>query len=290
MIEITNLIKSYSNRVVLNIPTLKLEDNKLYGIVGHNGAGKTTLFKCMTNVICNYKGQIIFNDKDVKLNAYVLTKVGLVLDGMSVYVNRSGMFNIKYFSGLRDEYNEKLVQKLIKDLSLDKVINQKVSTYSYGMRKKLILLIALINSPSLLILDEPFRGLDIETVQFFKDYLKQLQNQGLTLLISSHVLSDIEDICDEVIVIKKGFIDNHLNLNELKNQELRTLNTNNNTRVCDILSAEGISFEMVDGLIKFAMNDDNWDNVYNILFNEKIQILEMNKVQILDEKVVRGGR
>lgn len=292
MLKLTNVVKAYRVKPVLAIEDLSLEDNKLYGIVGPNGAGKTTLFKCITNVVNNYSGKIELDEIDIKKHPMVLSKVGLVLDGMSVYSNKTAWFNIKYFAGLRESYNEKRVLMLAKSLKIDDVLNKKVAQFSYGMKKKLILLIALMNNPKLLILDEPFRGLDIETVNFFKGFLKELQKQGLTLLISSHVLSDIEDLCDEVIIIKDGQVAKSLNIDVSKEKETRFIKTTDNERFRKLLDAQQYPYVEKDGGFRLEMNDERWNNLYQQSFINDVKITEMSLVSIVSEgleSVSKGG-
>lgn len=285
MLKLTNVIKAYKYQPVLNISSMVLEDNKFYGVVGPNGAGKTTLFKCITNVVNNYTGEILLDGKNIKDNPEVLAKVGLVLDGMSVYANKSGWFNIKYFAGLRESYNEERVMELASSLKLTDVLNKKVLYYSYGMKKKLIMLIALMNNPKLLILDEPFRGLDIETVDFLKDFLKKLQKEGITLLISSHVHSDIEGLCDEVIIIDNGQTKGNVNIHEQRKKAFRMINTSDNIKFIEILDNNKLDYEIKNEFIRLDIGQDNWHQVYNEMFNSDVLIEEMSRINAIVESL-----
>ena len=293
MINIENLQKSYSGiEPVLNIKNLKLNENKIYGLVGPNGSGKTTLFKCMTNIITDYKGVVNINGNNPKENPSTLSIVGLVLDGMNVYHNRTGIFNIKYFSGLKGQYNKEKIDYLAEKLKIKDVLNKKVSMYSYGMKKKLILLIALMNSPKILFMDEPFRGLDLETVDFFKNYLKELHSEGLTLVISSHILEELENFCQEVIVLNQGRLNKILSIEEIKMQELRVINTTDNSRVEEILSIYSIPYKIVEMGIKVDIKDSKWEEVYKEISSNGIMISSMEDVSTLKESInsaLRGG-
>jgi len=271
---------------VLNIRELVFETGKSYGLVGHNGAGKTTLFKCITNIICDYQGTIAIDGVVVKDHNDVLSNVGIVLDGISVYRNRTGWFNIDYFSGLRGVDNRERAQRLAQELELHHALDHKVSTYSYGMQKKLILLIALLSSPKVLILDEPFRGLDIETVKWFKSYLKQLTDHGLTLLISSHVQNDLEELCEEVFVINRGKIVDHIDLTVEKRKLIRVVDTSDNRAFIQLLDNAHFAYELVDdGKIKVDIGHASWSDIYNKLQQDNIEILELSKIKILEDKL-----
>ncbi|MGX7149727.1 ABC transporter ATP-binding protein [Enterococcus ureasiticus] len=285
-IKVRDLVMRYGRAEVLNIPSLDFEKGTSYGLVGHNGAGKTTLFKCMTNIIANYQGEILIDDISVKQHNEVLLNVGIVLDGMSVYTNRSGWFNIQYFSGLRGNFDEEKARDLARELDLYAVLDQKVKTYSYGMQKKLILLIALMHTPEVLILDEPFRGLDIDTVKWFKKYLKQLTEQGLTLVISSHVQNDLEALCDIVYVIDRGRISESIDINAEKEKQIRRIDTTNNARLIEILDEVNYYYQVEDeGGVKLDISDERWVLIKQRLTEERIEISELSKVKILDEKL-----
>ncbi|WP_086314845.1 ABC-2 type transport system ATP-binding protein [Enterococcus sp. 7F3_DIV0205] len=285
-IKVRDLVMRYGRAEVLNIRSLDFEKGTSYGLVGHNGAGKTTLFKCMTNIIANYQGEILIDDTSVKQHNEVLLNVGIVLDGMSVYSNRSGWFNIQYFSGLRGNFDEEKARDLARELDLYAVLDQKVKTYSYGMQKKLILLIALMHTPEVLILDEPFRGLDIDTVKWFKKYLKQLTEKGLTLVISSHVQNDLEALCDIVYVIDRGRISETIDINAEKEKQIRRIDTTNNARLQEMLDEANYYYQVDDeGGVKLDISDERWVLVKQRLTEEAIDISELSKVKILDEKL-----
>lgn len=285
-IRIEELQMRYGVKEVLSIDHLRFEQGKTYGLVGHNGAGKTTLFKCLTNIIATYSGDIFIGDANVKEDNKVLLNVGIVLDGMSVYQDHTGWFNISYFSGLRGESNEEEARRLAVELDLLEALDEKVSHYSYGMQKKLILLIALLHNPKILILDEPFRGLDVKTVAWFKDYLKTLTKNGQTLLISSHVQNDLETLCDEVIVIDKGRILESIDLVQERQTAVRLLLTSDNQAVTEILKEFNFPFQMnKEGIIKLDTANPQWLEIYHQLYSQEIMITEMSKVAVLADKL-----
>ncbi|MCA5014249.1 MULTISPECIES: ATP-binding cassette domain-containing protein [unclassified Enterococcus] len=285
-IKVRDLVMRYGRVEVLNIRSLDFEKGTSYGLVGHNGAGKTTLFKCMTNIISNYQGDILIDETSVKQHNEVLLNVGIVLDGMSVYTNRTGWFNIEYFSGLRGSFDQEKAKDLARELDLFAVLDQKVKSYSYGMQKKLILLIALMHTPEVLILDEPFRGLDIDTVKWFKKYLKQLTEQGLTLVISSHVQNDLEALCDIVYVIDRGRIAETIDINAEKEKQIRRVDTTNNDRLKEFLDEANYYYQVdEEGGVKLDISDERWAEIKQRLAEETIEISELSKVKILDEKL-----
>ncbi|MGX7013246.1 ATP-binding cassette domain-containing protein [Vagococcus silagei] len=284
-IEISNVVKKYGILTVLDVEELTFKSGHSYGIVGPNGSGKTTLFKCITNIITDYSGTVLIDGRDVREVNEILLSVGIVLDGMSVYENQTGLFNIEYFSKLRGEYNSEFALELARELELEDVLKRQVRTYSYGMIKKLILLIALLHEPKILILDEPFRGLDAETVSWFKKYLKKLTDKGMTLLISSHVKEDIVSLCEEVVVIKKGQIDNQINLAEFQEKLIRDVVTTNQDGFIAILEATNYYYQVRSTGIRVNIRDERWKSVKDQLDQQGIDITSLAIVHILDNKM-----
>ena len=289
-IEINQLVKKYGSLEVLSVDHLVFESGKNYGVIGPNGAGKTTLFKCMTNIITDYQGDVKINETSVREDNSVLTNLGIVLDGVSVYKERTGWFNIEYFSGLRGEYNLNKAEALARELNISEYLGNKVKTYSYGMVKKLILLIALLHDPNILILDEPFRGLDSETVDWFKLYLKKMTSQGMTLIISSHVKSDIEMLCEEVIIIRRGHPVRQMSLLDIEDTKIRDIDTSNQEAFLIILeSLNYYSKVLPNDYIRVDIKDERWSEVTQLLNDQNINIYEMKKVTVLDDHLNGGS-
>ena len=282
-IRLNQVVKKYGVFEVLNIDELVFESGKAYGVIGPNGAGKTTLFKSITNIISDYEGEITIDNISVKENNEVLSNVGIVLDGISVYKDRTGWFNIEYFSGLRGNFDAQKAEHLARELEISEYLNSKVKTYSYGMVKKLILLIALLHDPKILILDEPFRGLDSDTVAWFKFYLKQMTQKGMSLLISSHVKNDIESLCQEVFVIKKGQIVKHIDLANVADKMIRDIETNNQEALIAILEALNYYYQVKEnGVVRLNIQDNRWTDVTTKLNDASIEITSLTKVNALD--------
>lgn len=282
-IKVNNVVKRYGAVEVLNIDQLVFESGRAYGVIGPNGAGKTTLFKCITNIIGDYEGDISINDVLVKEDNGILSNVGIVLDGISVYKDRTGWFNIEYFSGLRGNFDPEKAEKLARELEISEYLHSSVKTYSYGMIKKLILLIALLHDPKILILDEPFRGLDSDTVTWFKFYLKQMTKNGMTLIISSHVKNDIESLCQEVFVIQKGQISKQIDLLATTDKMLRDIETTNQEALIVILENVNYYYQVLDnGIIRLDIQDERWSEVKQHLASQSVEITGLTKVNALD--------
>ena len=276
-IKIKNLQFSYGLKKVLDITDIEFEHGKTYGIVGKNGVGKTTFFKAMTNIITNYKGSVLIDDLEVKDNLKVLSKVGIVLDNIELYKNRTGLFNLRYFGGLRGGFNEEKIIELARELEIADSLDKKVSTYSLGMNKKLILLVSLINDAEILILDEPFRGIDAKSVKWFKNYLQNLKNQGRTILISSHVQDDIESLSDKVLILKDGDFKDVFDLKDSEQTYTYRLQVSDVQLFKIILHANQIVFEEHEQFFKIDLKEREYEAVFKESVNKGVLFYQIKK-------------
>lgn len=276
-IKVQNLQFSYGANRVLNISNTQFEQGKIYGIVGRNGVGKTTFFKALTNIITNYSGAVLMDDVDVRHNLQALSKVGIVLDDMELYKNRTGMFNIRFFGGLRGGVDMEQALQFAKELNIADCLHRKVNSYSLGMNKKLILLISIMNNAEVLIFDEPFRGLDAKSVNWFKNHLLHLKNMGRMILISSHVKEDIETLSDNVLVMEAGDFRYSFDLNEHQQQYIYYVETNNKLAFMDLLRTNGIPFEEQLKYIKLELSDTKYKEIFKQAVAHDIEFYQIKR-------------
>lgn len=193
MIKIESLSKSYGSNQVLSNINLTFEKGKVYGIVGENGSGKTTLFKCITGIE-KHNGIISSDLQPLKDN------IGYLQTEPFYFSKITGREYIQLLCNARSKKIENLDNKNIFELPL----NQYASTYSTGMKKKLALTAILLQENQYYIFDEPFNGVDIQSNIIILDILRELKEIGKTLIISSHIFSTLNDICDEILLLKNG--------------------------------------------------------------------------------------
>ena len=285
-IQVRDLSFGYKGRYVLSMPDVQFEKGKAYGIVGRNGVGKTTFFKCLVNIITNYHGQVLIDQEDVRTNPRILNKVGIVLDDMSLYKNRTGMFNLRYFVGLRGAIDTSQIFKLADELGIATALDQKVATYSLGMTKKLQLLISLISDAEILIFDEPFRGLDSGTVDWFRDYLIGLKGQGKTILISSHVQEDIEAISDNVLVLENGNFIKEFDLKDQNQEFIYTVGVDQKDATKALLESLNIRVEEAGELLRFYAFEVEYQKFFKEAISQGI-VFEQIKKEVQFAKFVR---
>ena len=208
MLEIRNLKKTFGKFYALDGLDMDICDGALYGFVGPNGAGKTTTIKIMTGLLEADEGQVLVNGANVTGGLSQLElKIGYVPDFFGVYDNLKVSEYMEFFASCYGIYGLKARTRymtLLEQVGLDDKVNFYVDGLSRGMKQRLCLARALIHDPALLVMDEPTSGLDPRTRFEFKEILKELREQGKTILISSHVLSELSELCTDIGIIDQG--------------------------------------------------------------------------------------
>ncbi|MEI3436241.1 MAG: ABC transporter ATP-binding protein [Clostridia bacterium] len=209
MIEIKNISKEYKkNKKVINDINLEIKDGEIFGFLGPNGAGKTTTIKMITGILEIDKGDILIDGKSIKKEPIEAKKqIGLVPDNPDVFLKLKG---IEYLNFMADIYEVSIQDRVkrIKELSekfeINNVLNNKIESYSHGMRQKLIIIGVLLHNPKNWILDEPMTGLDPKSSFELKNMMREHANQKNTVFFSTHILDVAERLCDRIGIIDKG--------------------------------------------------------------------------------------
>ena len=208
MLKIVNLTKTYGEKRAVDNLSLHIKAGEMYAFIGHNGAGKTTTIKACTGLLNFDAGQVYIDGVSIKENPLECKrKIAYIPDNPDLYEFMSG---IKYLNFIADifgvsteERNEK-IKKYGDMFGLTEDLAQPVSAYSHGMKQKLAIISALIHSPKLLIMDEPFVGLDPRASFLLKEEMRRMCDDGCAIFFSTHVLDVAEKICDKIAIIKDG--------------------------------------------------------------------------------------
>ena len=218
IIELKNLKKVYKDTTTVDLKTLTVREGEIYGFLGPNGAGKTTTTKTILSLVEPTLGEILVNGQNIKENKDYLNQIGSMIEEPSYYPNLTGYENLLVFQKMVgfDEDNIWPTLKLV-GLAEDKNRKKLVKAYSLGMKQRLALAFALVKKPQILLLDEPTNGLDPAGIHEIRELIVKLaKEEGLTVFISSHILSEIEQIADRVGIINHGCLVYEGEIREIK--------------------------------------------------------------------------
>jgi ABC-2 type transport system ATP-binding protein len=211
MLSVKNLSKTYRNSNVRAIEdiNIEIEDGDIYGFIGPNGAGKSTTIKCIVGIHDYEEGEIIFNGINLKNDPIAFkNRLAYVPDNPDVYEFMTGIAYLDFIANtfrIGEEKNE-LIHKYASMFGIENELANPIKTYSHGMKQKIQIISAIIHKPKLMVLDEPFVGLDPKAAFDLKEVMKELCKDGTSILFSSHVLEVVEKFCNKIAIIKKGKI------------------------------------------------------------------------------------
>lgn len=210
MLEIKGLTKKYKNadKNAIEDINLTIENGDIYGFIGPNGAGKSTTIKCLVGIHSFEKGSIMLDGLSIKDNPIEFKhQISYVPDNPDLYEFLTGMEYINFVSNVYDEdVSKEDIINLSKKFNLENNLLEPIRTYSHGMKQKIALIGALIHKPKLIVLDEPFVGLDPKAAFDLKEIIKELCQNGMMVFFSSHVLEVVEKFCNKIAIIKNGQI------------------------------------------------------------------------------------
>lgn len=206
MIEIKNLSKNFGNLKALDDVSFDVNKGELFGVIGQNGAGKSTLFRSMMNFYDHFDGEILYEGRPMA--DIPLEKIGFLPEERSLSPKKTIREEVKFFARLNQMKNldEKTLQAYFDRFEIKGSLDDKIKSLSKGNQQKVQLLASLIYKPEFLILDEPFSGLDPYNANLLMGIIKEINNQGTTIIFSSHNMENVEHLCDRLIMLKNGKI------------------------------------------------------------------------------------
>ncbi|WP_311407433.1 ABC transporter ATP-binding protein [Liquorilactobacillus uvarum] len=281
ILTVKNLNKSFGKNKVLKDVSFNVQPGKIVGLVGPNGAGKTTIMKAVLGLFDFQSGSILINGKGVSITKHqALSEVGALIEYPGIYPFLTGMQHLELFAD--DTSTDKAdIQNVIDELNIGSYINRKAKAYSLGMKQKLGIALALLNNPKFVILDEPMNGLDPKATKELRNLILDLAKKGTTFLISSHILSELEKLVDEIVVIDNGKIVKQTSMEDLSdsNGNYLVLTTTNDSKAREILSAEGVALEKSDKLKIKKTSDDQLAGLIQLMSSHNINIVDVQHEQ-----------
>lgn len=205
-ISVQNVSKTFGEEEVLHEVSRDFEEGMIHGIVGNNGSGKTVLMKCICGFLLPTKGKILVRYKQVGKDMDFPDDLGLIIETPGFLPGLSGMKNLQILASLKKKIDDEVIRQTICRVGLDPDMKKPVGKYSLGMRQRLGIAQAIMENPSILILDEPLNGLDKSGVKHMRELIKGLREQGKTILLASHNQADIDELCDTVCEMDAGIL------------------------------------------------------------------------------------
>lgn len=224
MIEIKNVSKTYNGKkkVLKNI-SFKIESGEIFAFIGHNGAGKTTMIKCIMGILGFEEGDILVDNKSIKEEPLECKRImAYVADNPDLYENMKAIDFINFICDMyevSEDIRRENTLKYAKMFEIEDKLNDDISSFSHGMKQKIALIAALAHNPKVLIMDEPFVGLDPKAVYDMKEIMRNMAKDGKTIFFSTHILDVAEKLCDRVAIIKDGTIVKVGKMKDIKGDE-----------------------------------------------------------------------
>lgn len=202
-IQVTGVYKSFGKEQVLKDVSFSIPPGSIYGVVGNNGSGKTVLMKCICGFMKCDRGRILVGGKHVGKEVDFPDRLGVIIETPGFITNLSGYKNLKILASLKGRITKKEIRETMRRVGLDPDMKKPVAKYSLGMRQRLGIAQAIMEEPEVLVLDEPFNGLDRYGVVEIRELLKELKAGGKSILLASHNAQDIKELCDNVLDLMK---------------------------------------------------------------------------------------
>lgn len=277
-----NVCKSIKNKKIVKGISFSITEGEVLGFLGPNGAGKSTTLRMIVGLSSPTSGKITIDGHSITTD-YVkaMSKVGCIIEGPDMYNYLSGIENLKMLASMNKNVTNEDITKAIELVGMQNRINDKVSTYSLGMKQRLGLAQSLIHKPKLLILDEPTNGLDPAGINEFRHIIKDLaKKENIAVLFSSHLISEVELMCDKVAIIKNGTLIKYSSVSELISDQEVFFVLSDNQRGIEILKSNwNINGSIRDGKIEAKVDISKLEEINSSFIQEGLKIKFVNTNQ-----------
>ncbi|PHB20157.1 ABC transporter ATP-binding protein [Bacillus pseudomycoides] len=294
IVRVEQLTKRIGSKTLVENISFEVKKGEVVGLLGPNGAGKTTLMRMMVGMIRMTEGEVWIDGQSVKQQfESTAAKIGAVIENPEFYPFLSGYENLTYFGRMNSNVTEDRIDEVVQLLGMGQVIDRKVKAYSHGMRQRLGIAQALIHNPDVLILDEPTNGLDPNGIHEMRMYIKKIAHeQGKAVLVSSHLLSEVELMCDRVIIIQHGEYVTTQSIQRDGSLEMETIHirVDDVKRAADLLTYDAV---IQDNELILTVENEEIPNVIRTLTEKSIRIYRVyEERKTLEEKFLEltGGK
>ncbi|ENI9087748.1 ABC transporter ATP-binding protein [Listeria monocytogenes] len=298
VLKLEHVTKKIGQKNIVHDISFDIHKGEVFGLLGPNGAGKTTIIRSIVGLIRRSEGTVFINGKNVDTEyKAAISEVGAIIENPEFYMYMSGWANLKQFARMSQKnITEEHIREIVELVKLTGAIDQKVKTYSLGMRQRLGVAQALIHSPALLILDEPTNGLDPQGMAEFRTLIRDLATKGTSVLISSHLLSEIQQITDRFAIINKGVLTHTEKMSDLLENHVAAYKLKVSDPVATTTVLTTLPVKLVaqkEDLFKIEVAHEDVHLIARALIQANIDLLEMVPLQAsLEERfleLTKGG-
>lgn len=223
MLRIENLTKTYGEKRAVDNLSLHIAPGEIYGFIGHNGAGKTTTLKAVVGILQFDKGEVFIKGESIRKNPLACKqKIAYIPDNPDLYEFMTGIKFLNFIAdifGVQEEKRQERIRKYADLFEMTENLAQPIASYSHGMKQKLAIISAWIHEPKLIIMDEPFVGLDPKAAHILKQMMREICDEGGAIFFSTHVLEVAEKLCDKVAIIRNGQLIQSGTMQEVKGDD-----------------------------------------------------------------------
>jgi ABC-2 type transport system ATP-binding protein len=278
VVQLQGVSKVIKGKTIIDNLSFDVYEGEVFGFLGPNGAGKTTTIRMIVGLMNISKGDVLISGKSIKKDFEGAIKdVGAIVENPELYKFMSGYQNLKHFARMQNGITEERMKEVIELVGLTDRINDKVKTYSLGMRQRLGLAQCLLHKPKLLILDEPTNGLDPAGIREIRAYIRKLaQEEGMAVIVSSHLLSEMEMMCDRIGIIQSGKLVDVQQVRDFVegSEQVYHFEVNEVEKVKAVLKKfdPGIKYETKGSEVQVALTKEQVPNVIRAFVEADVQI------------------
>ena len=280
MLKIKNLTKKYNDKIAINNLSFSLQEGVVTGFLGPNGAGKTTTMRLILDLATPTSGAITIDGKHYKELKYPLKSIGTLINANTIDA-RLTPFQYLQILAVASEIEKERVEEALILVGLSGVKDKKIRTFSLGMKQRLAIAGAILGEPEIILLDEPFNGLDVDGIRWLRSLIRGYANKGKAVLVSSHLLGEIQEVADRIIVIGQGDLITDMDMEEMRKRSLRSyvlVRSNNNQLLKKHLNNKGAETQEDDnGELKVYRLTT--DQIGEIAYKSGISIYELTNYQ-----------
>lgn len=291
LVELKNVSKTIKGKTIIDSLSFTIQAGEVFGFLGPNGAGKTTTIRMIVGLMKLTDGDIVICGHSIQKDfEKAVSHIGAIVENPEMYKFLTGYQNLQQYARMQKGITKERINEVIGLVGLSDRIHDKVKTYSLGMRQRLGIAQSLLHNPKILILDEPTNGLDPAGIKEIRQYIRDLaEKEGMAVIVSSHLLSEMEMMCDRIGIIQKGRLINVQSVHDWvdNGREIYSIEVNHVETAAKLLAAsfQGTQIKIAEGCLSIETNKEQIPEVISLLVSKNIKVYEAKQLsKTLEER------